>query len=173
MLHITKLTVEDAEELYQFEAENRSFFEKMIPSRGDAYYDYDTFYAQHLQILEEDRCYFYLMRHGDSDIIGRVNLIDLDEEGIVTIGYRIGERFAGRGLAKEAVRLAISEAKANSKVKLITAKTTNNNVASQKVLERNGFSRKDGVCDDFYTNKHGETYAFIHYLLSVNEGVKE
>ena len=33
----------DAEELFQFELENRNFFESMVPSRGDHYYDFDNF----------------------------------------------------------------------------------------------------------------------------------
>lgn len=43
------LQKKDAEPLFQFETENRAFFETMVPSRGENYYKYDQF----LRIMEE------------------------------------------------------------------------------------------------------------------------
>ncbi len=56
------------------------------------------------------------------------------------LGYRLGEKYIGRGVATKAVKLLLDEA-ANYQVTEIHAKTTNNNFASQKVLEKNHFSR--------------------------------
>ncbi|WP_260682018.1 GNAT family N-acetyltransferase [Alkalicoccobacillus porphyridii] len=173
-MYLSKLSEGDAEELFQFESINRAFFEQMIPSRGDLYYEYETFYSYHLQLLEEqknEQCLFYLMRNTDSHIVGRVNLIDLDEEGMMSIGYRIGELFIGKGMATEAVRLIIEKAAAHPKVKRISGKTTENNIPSQKVLERNGFILTAADEDNFYTNDRGESFRFVQYILDV-EGHK-
>jgi [ribosomal protein S5]-alanine N-acetyltransferase len=43
------LQKKDSELLFQFETENRAFFETMVPSRGENYYPYDQF----LRIMEE------------------------------------------------------------------------------------------------------------------------
>lgn len=40
---IEKLKVTDIESLYEFEIENRIFFEEMVPSRGDDYYIPEVF----------------------------------------------------------------------------------------------------------------------------------
>lgn len=40
---IEKLQYADAENLFEFELENRDYFEEMVPSRGDDYYNFETF----------------------------------------------------------------------------------------------------------------------------------
>lgn len=43
----------DAESLYEFEIDNRTFFEEMIPTRGDDYYKPEVFKVRHKSLLEE------------------------------------------------------------------------------------------------------------------------
>ncbi len=50
---IEKLSEADFERLFTFEAENRSYFETMVPSRGDDYYVYDHFKWKNEALLEE------------------------------------------------------------------------------------------------------------------------
>lgn len=45
----------DAKKLYEFELENRAFFEKMVPERGEDYYHFETFQIRHNELLEEQR----------------------------------------------------------------------------------------------------------------------
>lgn len=42
-IYIERLQVVDAEGLYKFELENRKFFEEMVPTRGDEYYNPEIF----------------------------------------------------------------------------------------------------------------------------------
>ncbi|WP_347232258.1 hypothetical protein [Halobacillus litoralis] len=42
-----KLKIDDAQDLFDFESENRAFFEKMVPSRGEDYYNFETFMVRH------------------------------------------------------------------------------------------------------------------------------
>lgn len=40
---LSQLTYVDMESLYTFELTNRAYFEKLVPSRGDDYYDFNNF----------------------------------------------------------------------------------------------------------------------------------
>lgn len=74
------------------------------------------------------------------------------------IGYRIGESHRGRGIASDAVRLLVQKAVEEYDISLLYAKTTMNNLASQKVLEKNHFL--------FVTTDHdqNESEPFRHYV---------
>ena len=81
-IYIEKLQVTDAEELYKFELDNRTFFEEMVPSRGNDYYNLEIFKERHEALLEEQvqgGSYFYLIKDKDSSILGRINVVDIDE----------------------------------------------------------------------------------------------
>lgn len=167
-IFIEKLDGTDAEDLYKFELENRSFFEKMVPSRGDDYYQPDIFKIRHESLLEEQangRSYFYLIKDEHGSILGRINLVDIDESHEVGhLGYRVGELHTGKGIAKEALKLFL---KLEQNVKQVKAKTTTNNIASQKVLEKNGFERTETDDEEFKMN--GQKLKFIYYIWT-NKG---
>ena len=64
-IYIEKLQVMDAENLLEFEVENRAFFEEMVPTRGDDYYISEFFMGKHEALLEEQALgisLFYLLR---------------------------------------------------------------------------------------------------------------
>lgn len=50
---IEKLKVTDIESLYEFEIENRIFFEEMVSSRGDDYYIPEVFKIRNESLLDE------------------------------------------------------------------------------------------------------------------------
>ncbi|MFJ8526534.1 GNAT family N-acetyltransferase [Bacillus sp. NPDC094106] len=164
-VYIEKLQQQDAEELFAFECYNREFFEKMVPSRGTDYYIYEVFKQQLDELLkeqEEGNSYFYLVRNMENRIVGRINLVDIEKEKqLGYLGYRVGEKFLRRGIAATAVKLLLDQA-ASYQVTEIHAKTTNNNIASQKVLEKNGFSRMS--IDKGSINLNGQKMDFIHYI---------
>ncbi|MEC1260330.1 hypothetical protein P9D34_07695 [Bacillus swezeyi] len=45
----------DAEELFQFEKTNRLFFEKMVPSREEDYFQFNMFKIKHRERLAEQK----------------------------------------------------------------------------------------------------------------------
>ncbi|RXJ04261.1 N-acetyltransferase [Anaerobacillus alkaliphilus] len=161
-IFLTRLLDKDARKLFLFEEENRSFFETLVPGRGDEYYNYDTFLTRHNELLEEQirgESYFYLIKNELGEILGRVNFVDIDAH-TAQIGYRVGEQFLGRGIAQKAVKLGLIEARSHG-IKTIYAKTTSNNIGSQKVLERNNFRlvNEDQEEIEFL----GQTVRFIHF----------
>lgn len=162
---IDMLQEKDAEELFKFEHDNRAYFEEMVPSRGEAYYNFESFKIRHKELLEEQddgMCYFYLIRERYGAIIGRVNLVDIDNaERVAHVGYRIGKKDTGKGVANRALSLLLAEAPQIGLMQ-IYAKTTSNNIASQKVLEKNGF--KQTSIGDEVIKMNGLKLRFVHYI---------
>lgn len=61
--------------------------------------------------------------------------------GVVEIGYGIAPVHRGRGLATAAVRHLLELAKSDGRICIVTAETATDNRASQRTLEKNGFTR--------------------------------
>ncbi len=71
--------------------------------------------------------------------VGVIALKDINwESGVCELGYLIAEPFQGRGIASQAVALITAKAFENG-IKKVKATTYVNNVASFKVLQKNGF----------------------------------
>ncbi|HEY1038727.1 MAG TPA: GNAT family N-acetyltransferase [Bacteroidia bacterium] len=83
----------------------------------------------------------WLIVHRSLDLtIGGIGVDGLpNESGEVMIGYYIDKKFEGQGLAAEALAGMIKWLFENESVKSIIADTQEDNLASQKVLRRNGF----------------------------------
>ena len=162
---VDKLRYEDAKVVFDFEKENRTYFEKMVPSRGDDYYNFDTFMIRHKKLLDEqnqDLSYFYLIRNTNDEILGRINLVDIDRSlNLGHLGYRVGQKHTGQGIAYKALHILIDNLSKDGFEKIL-AKTTNHNVASQKVLEKNGFKKLEVSDEEFVMN--GKKLRFINYI---------
>lgn len=168
-LYIERLQVADAESLYKFELENRKFFEEMVPTRGEEYYNPEILKKRHEALLEEQAqggSYFYLIKNEDSSILGRINLVDIDRfHKIGHLGYRVGQEHTGKGIANQALQKLI-ETIADEDIKQIKAETTTNNIASQRVLEKNGFEKITTSSESFEMN--GQKLNFIYYALTIS-----
>jgi RimJ/RimL family protein N-acetyltransferase len=64
-----------------------------------------------------------------------------DGEGCVEFGYGIAESRRRQGSGTAAVAAMVERVKRDSVVHCLVAETTANNIASHRILERNGFSR--------------------------------
>lgn len=162
---LEKLQIADAEKLFEFERNNRTFFEEMVPTRGDEYYNFEFFQRSLESLLDEQAqgsSYFYLIKDSNASIIGRVNLVDVEEPlGIGHLGYRVGQLHTGKGIANQAVKLVIEKVLGEGRIKQIKAKTTTNNVASQRVLEKNGFEHV-GMSDEVF-EMNDQKLRFVYY----------
>lgn len=144
-VRLERLAAGHVEALLGFETANRAYFARSIPDRGDAYFE--EFGSRIGALLAEQDagvCHFHVVVDAEGELIGRVNLVDV-EGGVAELGYRIGERAAGRGVATAAVgevcRLAVEE---YGLVGLV-AVTTVDNAASRTVLERNEFEAVEDI----------------------------
>ncbi len=85
-------------------------------------------------------------------------MVDINQiERVAHVGFRVGEHHVGKGIANQALELLRIE----SGIKKIYEKTTTN-IASQKVLENNGF-KKVSISDD-EIEMNGQKLKFIQYI---------
>lgn len=157
----------DAKSLFEFELENRTFFEKMVPTRGEDYYDFQVFKNNHKNLLNEQAqeiSYFYLIKDEHHSIVGRINLVDIDRsQNLGYLGYRIGQVYTGKGIASKALQLLL-ETVIEYNIKQVKAKTTTDNIASQRVLEKNGFQHI--ATDEEKFEMNGQKLQFVYYVWS-------
>ncbi|GAF67182.1 putative acetyltransferase [Bacillus sp. TS-2] len=165
---LKKLDMQDEESLLEFEKRNRTYFEKFVPSRGNDYYLKNEFNERHKQLLleqEKDESLFFLIQKRDGTIIGRINVIDIQEH-IGEIGYRIGEEFVGGKVASQAVSLLcqqLSDPPFTNMLHSLKAKTLVEHIASQRVLEKNHF--KKIATEEVTVNNQSLNFYIYEYQL--------
>lgn len=87
----------------------------------------------------------------DSQFCGLAELYGFrDDIHKVSIGYRLSERFWGKGIASEALSLIVDYLYSNTDIEIITSSSMIENTASAKVLRKNGFELvSHGVPEDW------------------------
>ncbi|MFI6444290.1 GNAT family N-acetyltransferase [Kitasatospora sp. NPDC050543] len=148
MVTLERLRGDHAIALLAFERENREYFARSVPDRGDDYFA--EFAARHGALLAEQATgviHFHVIVDDQGDLVGRINLVDV-ENGTAELGYRIGERAAGRGLATAAVGRLCHLAAGAYGLAALRARTTRDNPASAAVLERNRFTAVEDIVLD-------------------------
>jgi ribosomal-protein-alanine N-acetyltransferase len=133
------VTSELQAEILQFERENRSYFARFISDRGDPYFE--QFTERHRELLAEQAGgigAYYVLVDDHEHIAGRFNLYDMNG-GRANVGYRVAERFSGFGAATAGVRELCEIASSVHALRTLNAVTSDENIASQKVLIKAGF----------------------------------
>lgn len=123
-----------------FEHENRAYFARSLTDRGDAFYE--ALAEDHQALLDEQDAgmsAFFVLVDSDGSIVGRFNLYGLDDAS-ARVGYRVAERAAGHGAATEGVMELCRKAAHDYGLRTLTAETSVANLASQRVLEKAGFT---------------------------------
>jgi len=144
LITLEALDLMNAQNVYDFEIENRAYFEKNLLSRGDGYYIVEKYNGIIREILDEQNrgeCYMYVIRSESGKVIGRINFTSIQNQKVKTaeLGYRIGQAEIGKGIATKAVKMALKLGAEAHGFEEITAGTSADNIASQRVLEKNGF----------------------------------
>ncbi|MGW4501332.1 GNAT family N-acetyltransferase [Micromonospora sp. NPDC004336] len=141
MFDLQRLAAHHAAAVLRFELENREWFARSVPDRGDAYFaDFDARHAGLLAEQEAGVCHFHVLVDADGTVLGRFNLVDV-VDGEAELGYRVAERAAGRGVATDGVRRVAALARGAYGLRRLTAKVTVDNAGSLAVLRRTGFTR--------------------------------
>ena len=133
---IRVLAPADAAELAALQVENRAFLAPFEPDRGERFY---TVEGQRERLEREDKHAFAIL-DGDS-IVGTVALSNVVRGPLqsANLGYWVAERANGRGLATKAVGELIPIAFGELGLHRLEAGTLVDNLASRRVLEKNGF----------------------------------
>lgn len=165
-LHL--LQQQDAAGLFQFELENRKFFERLVPSRGEDFYVFENFLSRHEELLKEQQegfANFYLIKNDSGDILGRINLVDMDRNHqTAEIGFRIGANYGGQGIGNLALNLLLNT---DLGLRQIHGKTTTVNHASQRILTKNGF-KQVGMGEEIF-EMNGQEMSFVYYVWEARE----
>lgn len=144
MISLELLSEENSLEVYSFEKENREYFEWNLPPRPANYFDLEGFKEITRELLTEQRnrdVYMHLIRDSQGTMVGRINLSVLDgDRKTAELGYRTGGNVTNLGYASEAVKLVLDKAFATYGFNRIIAGTARDNLASQRVLLKNGFT---------------------------------
>lgn len=160
-IKLKSLSIDDQSALYLFECENRSYFERFVPSRGDTYYEPQGFSHALDRLLTEQNegtGRYYLIWQNDT-IIGRMNVHSI-RDGVGEVGYRIGEDYSGRGYATSALQQLLA-CHLPEYVELI-AETITDHHASQRVLMRAGFTRNNQVRQIEWEGQILSFYTFVY-----------
>jgi ribosomal-protein-alanine N-acetyltransferase len=137
--------VEDTDELAALLQANRAFLEPWEPSRADSWFTADNQQERLTESLARnaDGLEYPGMIMVDDRIAGRVNLNNIVHGAVrsADLGYWVGQADTGRGVATAAVGHMLKVAFDKLRLHRVQAGTLLNNAASQRVLERNGFTR--------------------------------
>ena len=139
------VTVDDVEELTAVLIRNREFLAPWEPLRDDAYFTIRTQRALVENALAEHEAgrTVPLAIIDAGRLVGRINLSGIRRGGLQSgaVGYWVAADSNGRGLATEAVAEVVALAFGELNLHRVQAETLPENAASQRVLERNGFTR--------------------------------
>ena len=141
MPDLQRLSADHASAVLDFELANRAYFAASISDRGDDFFD--TFTDRHNAMLAEQEAglgAFYVLVAEDGSVLGRFNLYDI-KDGTAEVGYRVAQHVTGRGVATASVKLLCQLAADRHGLHTLTAATSDQNVASQRVLVKAGFVR--------------------------------
>jgi len=84
----------------------------------------------------------------DDEVVGLLSVTAFVDGDVVQIGYGVAPCAQGRGHARSAVAALLEWARGNGRVSAVVAETSVDNIASQRVLERNGFARTGERLDE-------------------------
>ena len=153
MISLELLSEENSLDVYFFEKENREYFERNLPPRPANYFESESFQEITRELLREQEnhdVYMHLIRDAQGTMVGRINLSVLeDDRKTAELGYRIGENVTNLGYASEAVKLVLEKAFTTYDFNRIIAGTATDNLASQRVLLKNGFTFSRSIENDF------------------------
>jgi ribosomal-protein-alanine N-acetyltransferase len=136
---LQRLRADHAPAVLAFELANRAYFASFISDRGDEFYD--QFTEEHSAMLAEQdagTAAYYVLVAEDGSVLGRFNLYRF-QGGSAEVGYRVAQHVAGRGVTSATVRELCQLAAARHGLRTLTAGTSSDNIASQKVLANAGF----------------------------------
>lgn len=156
MISLELMTEENSLDVYTFEKENREYFEQNLHPRPGNYFDPESFKEITAELLAEQdnhNVYMHLIRDVQGVMVGRINLSVLgSDRKTAELGYRIGENYTNLGYASEAVKLVLDKAFHTYGLNRIIAGTATDNLASKRVLLKNGFTFIRNIENDLQIN---------------------
>ena len=136
---IRPLVAADADALVEIRVANREFLAPFDPAREDAFFTRDG----QLNWLASGNGIRFAILDDDGALAGSISLSEITRGPLQSaiVGYWVDRRRNGKGLASRAVAAVVDHAFGELALHRVEAGTLLDNVASQRVLERNRFTR--------------------------------
>ncbi|HEX5205625.1 GNAT family N-acetyltransferase [Paractinoplanes rhizophilus] len=140
MPELVPLHASHAPAVLAFELANRAYFAATIFDRGDEYFEhfaerYDALLAEQ----EAGVCAFYVLVADDGAVLGRFNLVDIEDHA-AELGYRVAQEVTGQGVATATVRELCRLSADRHGLRRLRAAVADRNLASRRVLIKAGFT---------------------------------
>jgi ribosomal-protein-alanine N-acetyltransferase len=140
------LTMADVDELTSLAVANREFLAPYSPTMPDVMFTYEGQAANVAEVLgrhTDGTMLPHVIVDTDGTIAGRINLNSIIRGVAQTasVGYWVAEDRNGRGVATAAVAHIVEYGFTRLTLHRVQGETLLHNIASQRVLERNGFER--------------------------------
>jgi len=143
-VELRQVTADDAEVLLKLYRTNRTFLAPWEPKRDDSFFTEDHQRRQLAQAGVDRRSGRALpcVILADDRVVGRININDIVRGAFDSahLGYWVAEEMNGRGVATAAVAAAARLCFEDLGLHRIQAATLTHNIASQRVLDQNGFT---------------------------------
>ncbi len=152
--------------LFQFETDNKTYFDSIGLGRNADYYERKNFDLNFRELFAEQEngtCFMHLIFSSDDELVGRVNLVDVIRGPFnkAELGYRVGKIHQGKGYATQAVELVLKMAIEVYDLHRIEAGTGKSNTGSQRVLQKNKF-RYVGCYEKYMLCNHEWTDSLLY-----------
>ncbi|HZN21064.1 MAG TPA: GNAT family protein [Gaiellaceae bacterium] len=134
---IRKLTSDDAAELTALLVANRELHRPYVPDRREAFFEVES----QRERLEAAEHLYGILDEGRLAGVVEISNVARGPFQSATLGYWVDDARRGRGLATRAVAAVVELAFGELGLHRLEAATLVDNVASQRVLEKNGFIR--------------------------------
>ena len=137
------IALDDAPALSSLLVENREFLAPWSPVMPDSMFTESgqaAIVAESLTRFEHGEMLPHVIIDVDGELVGRINLASITHRAFQSagMGYWVAQQQNGRGVAAAAVACMLVEAFEVVGLHRVQAETLARNVASQRVLERNG-----------------------------------
>ncbi|MGA4519074.1 GNAT family N-acetyltransferase [Solibacillus silvestris] len=151
-------TPSDAKGLAKLLNDNKMYWSEFEPLHHDEFYTEQVQYNKILEsihLLQSNREFsFGIFYNATGQLIGHISLYSIKRLPYSSgfIGYSMDEKFTGRGIVTEAVRLIMEFAFITLNIHRIEAYVSPQNSASIRVLEKSGFTREGLLRELLYIN---------------------
>ncbi|MFI0480648.1 GNAT family N-acetyltransferase [Actinomadura sp. 9N215] len=165
----------DAEALAALCRSNRAYLRPWEPERDDSYFTVDG-QRDNLHSLVEAYATGEMWPGVilvDGELAGRISLNHILRGPLQTcfVGYWVARAHAGRGVATEALRQALDVAFDGLGLHRVEAFTRVDNLASQRVLERNGFTAVGTARRHIHVDGRWHDERFFERLAPWDDGI--
>ena len=170
---IRQVAVEDAEKYFSLIDNNRAEFEVWFPGTARGSSDLEStkeHLAKRLTQAEKKEFFLYIITENSTKkIIGGIFIKDISREiGRGFIGYYIDKTYQGKGIGSKCVGAMIEYFFNEMKLNKICIQAGPDNIASQRVAEKNNFT-KEGILRSEFKTYNGTLRDLIHYGLLRSE----